>query len=372
MKTEATGIYIHIPFCAGKCPYCDFYSGLPDKREILRYTDKLAERIEKKAESLDADGLLQKADTLYFGGGTPSLLGAENLSRLISTVRKSFGLTDSPEITVEVNPCCRSFDFEMLKNGGANRISIGLQSADDSELRILGRRHSLADAEKCIIRARQAGFDNISLDLMIATPGQTHESLKRSVSFCTKAGAEHISAYILKLEPGTEFYRIQDSLLLPDEDKTAELYELMCQLLHEAGYEHYEISNFCRSGHEGRHNLRYWLDEEYLGFGPSAHSFFGGRRYYCPRSMEDFYSDITIDDGPGGDEEEFIMLGLRLSGGITDERFLSRFGHALPEKYKKRAAGMEASGLVKISDNGFALTEKGFLVSNAVIGKILD
>ena len=206
---------------------------------------------------------------------------------------------------------------------------------------------------------------------MIALPGQTKSSLERSVEFCAEQGAKHISAYILKIEPQTVFYKNREKLNLPDDDEAAELYEILCELMKQYGYKHYEISNFCKSVYESRHNLKYWHDEEYIGIGPSAHSFIDGKRFYCPRKMKSFEADESIPDGEGGGEEEFIMLGLRLSEGITNERYLQKFGKTIPEKYLRNAQRFEKAGLVRISDSGFALTEKGFMVSNSLITEIL-
>ena len=360
------GIYIHVPFCAAKCPYCDFYSHPPLGGEADRYTSALCGSIRdfSSPEKL-------RADTVYFGGGTPGLIGAHRIGRIISSVRERFAEAPGCEITAELNPSAEDLDFSMLRFAGVNRISVGLQSADDGELALLGRRHSSKGARQFVQRAKQAGFENISLDLMIALPGQTKEKLKRSVQFCIESGAVHISAYILKIEPGTVFYHKRDSLVLPDDDETAELYEYLCSLMRENGFGHYEISNFCLPGYESRHNLKYWHDEEYLGFGPSAHSFYRGKRYYSPRNMQDFYDGRIVPDGDGGSSEEFIMLALRLAGGLTEKRYAERFGTAIPQSIRRRAEKFTAAGLADVSENGIALTEKGFMVSNALIAEIL-
>ncbi len=364
---DKKGIYIHIPFCRKKCPYCDFYSRSGGEREYNNYTDMLCKQISDFSENKDV-----VADTLYFGGGTPTVLGAERITRIIESAKKSFTLNyPETEITVEVNPEKRDIDFGMLFSAGCNRISIGLQSANDEELQFLGRIHDTRDADRCIRSAINAGFNNISLDLMIALPNQTNESLRRSVDFCASRGAKHISAYILKIEEGTVFYKNKDNLNLPDDERTADMYEYLCSLMKEYGYEHYEISNFCLSGYESKHNLKYWHDEEYIGFGPSAHSFFRGKRFYRPANFKRCYTNEIIADGSGGDVEEFIMLGLRLSEGITNERFRIRFGYDIPEKYIRRAERFEPVGLTKILNNGFALTERGFMVSNPLIAEIL-
>ena len=368
---DSIAIYVHIPFCASKCPYCDFYSYRADMDAYKAYISMLNKIIFAKADTLQKNGKCGPVSTLYFGGGTPSIIGAVLLSEDIDSVKIGFGFIDDPEITVEVNPCCDSFDFEYLRSHGANRISVGIQSANDKELKLLGRRHDAKQAFNCVQRVRGAGFENISLDLMVGIPQQTPESLCNSVDFCLSLAPEHLSAYLLKLEEGTVYYRRQHTLDLPDDDASAMYYELLCELMRNNDFQHYEISNFCKSGFESRHNLRYWHDEEYLGFGPSAHSFFDGQRFFYPRSMEDFFEQKTISDGSGGDEEEFIMLGLRLSEGVTEKRFSDRFGIPIPYRYRSAASRFTASGLCTVTDDRIALTEKGFLVSNAVIASIL-
>ncbi len=362
------GIYIHIPFCEKKCPYCDFYSRLGTDQLYDEYTDQMISRISTSPYAKE-----YIADTLYFGGGTPSLLGAERIGKIIEAVKRNFFLkVERAEITVEVNPSKNDFDFTMLKLTGVNRISFGLQSANDDELKMLGRLHNSTQASKCIVSAQKSGFNNISLDLMLAIPGQTKESLRKSVDFCVKHNAVHISAYILKIEPNTVFARQKKCLNLPDEDEAADYYEYLCELMRQNGYVHYEISNFCKEGYEGRHNLKYWHDEEYLGFGPSAHSFMEGKRFYTPRKLKSFYTCEKTDDGNGGDEAEYIMLALRLKEGIDFGMFRKRFGYPFPEKYLEQGRKLAGIGLVDLRSSGISLSEKGFLVSNTVIAKILE
>lgn len=363
---KKTGVYLHIPFCRRKCPYCDFFS-VPDSSLFDDYTDALCSRIEYYG------GKLQRtADTLYFGGGTPSLIGEERLCRIAAAAVKSFGIGREAEVTVEVNPEKQDIDFHRLLEGGFNRLSIGLQSADDNELRLLGRLHDSEEAEKCIEMAKSSGFENISLDLMLATPSQTPDSLVRSIEFCASHGAKHISAYILKIEPGTPYSRIRDRLSLADDDGQAELYELACDKLEEYGYRQYEISNFAVPGFESRHNLKYWHDEEYIGIGPSAHSFIDGKRFFCERSIERFMEGAVTDDGEGGGPEEYIMLGLRLTEGVTNKGFRERFGTDIPRRYYLAAERYNKTGLLIADSTGIRLTRKGFLVSNALICEILD
>lgn len=359
------GLYCHIPFCRRKCPYCDFYSLSGHESAFEHYTQVMCGRMEEYAQRLS-----QKADTLYFGGGTPSLLGEERLCRIVRSAERGFGL-ENAEITAEVNPEKQDIDFDALRKGGFNRISVGLQSADDNELALLGRLHRTQEAADCIERIRQAGFENFSLDLMIATPAQTKESLLRSVDFCAEKGAPHISAYLLKIEPDTPYAKRTDRDFLCDDERQAELYLTAAERLAYHGYRQYEISNFAREGFESRHNLKYWHDEEYLGLGASAHSFLNGRRFFYDRSLESFYQDSVTEDGTGGDEEEFLLLGLRLAEGVTHERYQERFGKAIPDRILQRAAQLLPTGYVTLTPAGIALTVQGFLVSNAVIGYLI-
>ena len=363
---NSIGVYIHIPFCRRKCPYCDFYSIGYSAEKADIYTEKVCSSIRYFGESIR-----RNADTLYFGGGTPSIIGADRLCKMVNEIKENFGFSNNPEITVEVNPEKENIDFDKMRKNGINRISIGLQSANDSELKILGRLHNVKQAELCIDRAKSAGFQNISLDLMTSTPTQTKYSLEKSIEFCAKKDVQHISAYILKIEQGTPYYNIRETLDICDEDEQAEMYLFTVEKLREYGYHQYEISNFCKSGYESKHNLKYWHDEEYIGIGTSAHSFVNGKRFYFPRSFEDFYNLKTVSDGEGGSPEEFIMLALRLSEGLTEKRYKNRFGESIPEVYKNNAAKFSKLGFLEINSDGIRLMPKGFLVSNYIISEIL-
>ncbi len=359
------GLYLHIPFCNGKCPYCDFYSLTPSGDIIRRYVDALCREIDKTDRIFD---------TVYFGGGTPSQIGADNIAKIMSHIKR----TADCESTLECNPSDTGrensvFDFGKIAKSGINRISMGLQSANDSERKSLGRRGGTKEVETSIERIKKAGIDNISLDLMLGIPDQTEESLKRSIDFCQNSGAKHISAYMLKIEEGTPFYARKNLLSLPDEDKTCDFYLQTVSQLAEYGYSQYEISNFSLDGYESRHNLKYWHCEEYLGLGASAHSFVDGKRFFYERNIENFINGISpIDDGEGGDEEEYIMLALRLSEGLVFEKFANRFGHSVPETLIGNAKTLEKHGLVNVDNNSVSLTVNGFLVSNSVITTLLD
>lgn len=360
----AVGLYIHTPFCAGKCPYCDFYSLSGSQEQYDAYTAAVALELERFGGAA--------VDTVYFGGGTPPLLGSERLARLLCCVRKNYTLTPDAEITVEMNPGDASPELLCaLRKAGFNRLSMGVQSGIDSELRSLGRRHTAEQAAEAVAMARKAGFDNISLDLMLAVPGQTQESLMQSIDFLSSLSPEHISAYILKIEEGTPFAAAADSLELCDDDTQAELYLAAVGRLAEKGYGQYEISNFCRPGFESRHNLKYWHCEEYIGIGPSAHGFIGGRRYYYPRDLAAFLSNPQrVDDGEGGTPEEYIMLALRLTEGLTNEGYRRRFGCDIPPLVYSRTRMFAGVPLLCSDESGIRLTPEGFLVSNAIIAAL--
>lgn len=361
------GLYLHVPFCDGKCPYCDFYS-LPAVGEKMdRYTQRVMEALGEYAGRYG-----RRADTLYFGGGTPNLLGAKRLSAILARARECFGL-DGAEITVEVNPAedLRGFLRE-IRAAGANRLSVGLQSANGDELSLLGRRHTAAQAKKTVAYAQDAGFDNLSLDLMLAVQKQTRESLLRSIDFCADAGIQHLSAYLLKIEPDTVYGKKKETLCVPDDDEAGDLYLFACEELEKRGFHQYEISNFAKPGFESRHNLKYWRCEEYLGIGPAAHSFMEGKRFCYPRSLSAFLNGgEPVPDGDGGGFEEYAMLALRLTEGLTDEGCRARFGTGLPARMLKAAKLYEKGGLTVCKDGGFRFTPRGFLVSNLLTAEIL-
>lgn len=361
------GLYVHIPFCKSKCPYCDFYSLTDCAVSYDEYTLSVIECMEKYRDSLNL-----KCDTLYFGGGTPSLIGAENLCRITNRAKMLFGIDG--EITVECNPGGLSEDFFFeLADSGVNRISLGLQSAVDSERRKLGRASGREVIEKRISLCRSAGIENISLDIMLGIPGQNLNSLSETVSFCKSLDIPHLSAYILKIEEGTYFYSHKEKFCFPDDDDTADMYEYLCSELRSSGYTHYEISNFAKPGFEGKHNLKYWKCQNYLGIGPGAHSFIGNKRFFYPKNVYRFISEGDTEfDSFGGDESEYVMLALRLSDGLNFNSFYNRFGYCLPESLVKKIMYFEKSGFMKMNCERASLTEKGMLVSNTVISEIIS
>lgn len=364
---DTIGLYLHIPFCNSKCPYCDFYSFRADEAKKQEYIDALIREIKAKRRQFAC-----KADTLYIGGGTPSALSKAQLCEIIKTAKKEF-LTYNAEITVECNPHgLKKEFFEALYEVGVNRISLGLQSAKDSERKKLGRSADRNEIAKVIAGIKAAGIENISLDVMLGIPDSTLDSLKGTLDFCISQNIKHISCYILKLEEGTFFFKNQEKLNLPDEDSVCEMYLFMCDYLEKHGFKQYEISNFAKKGFESRHNLKYWNCEEYLGLGAAAHSFIGGKRFYYERNADSFIKGAEpIPDGEGGDFSEYAMLRLRLCDGLTEDRVKNRFGFEIPEKIRKNAEKFAADGYLVSDKKGIRLTPKGFLISNTIISELL-
>lgn len=369
---QTIGLYIHTPFCIRKCPYCDFYSAPPRSEEELdRYVEGVLTALERWARRYPCT-----ADTLYFGGGTPALLGGERLSAIIRRADELFSLhQNTPEITLEANPADDLADtLSAFAAAGGNRLSLGMQSAVPSELTALGRRHTPADVERTVADARRAGIDNVSLDLMLGISGQTTASALYSADYAASLGADHVSAYLLKIEPNTPYGHCPPPL--PDEDATADLYLAVMERLDGMGYHQYEISNTAKAGRESRHNLKYWDGQPYLGIGPAASSCLGGVRFTYPRDTAYFLEggDPVEDpaEGPAVDSpEEYALLRLRLSEGLTADGYRRRFGADLPAAWVESARRLPAHLVVGDGD-GIRLTRQGFLVSNSLICHILS
>ena len=363
------GLYLHIPFCQRKCAYCDFYSAFYGEEQLNSYTKGLISQIKAWGGRL----CRPLVDTVYFGGGTPSLLG-ERIIPIIGAVKGAFAVSDGAEITLEINPAGNSKEIlSAAKKAGVTRLSIGAQSGNNEILSLLGRTHKAEDTLNTVKAARKMGFDNISLDLMIGLPDSDLSTLKADLDFVLSAEPDHISAYILKTEKNTLFYKKRDSLNLPDEDETAEQYLYMCRYLEDKGFSHYEISNFAKEGNEGKHNLKYWHCEEYLGIGPSAHSFLDGERFYYPRDSRAFLrGEPPVSDGKGGSEEEYIMLALRLKEGLCFKEYRERFGKDLNDSIKKAALPLYNAGLLNVNDDSISLTDRGMLLSNSIITNLLE
>lgn len=362
------GIYLHVPFCRGKCPYCDFYSVTVSDELLDAYTDETVRRIHMLAEESIT------ADTVYFGGGTPSLLGGKRISRLLSALGSSVTIAKNAEITVEANPSSDLRDFlSGCAASGVNRLSLGMQSAVPRELAAIGRRHAPEDVLTAMDTARALGIDNLSLDLMLGIPYQTGDTLVQSIEFIKNSAPSHVSAYMLKIEEGTPFYKAKDTLPIADDDALADLYEAAFASLEQLGYRQYEISNASREGQEGRHNLHYWNCDEYIGIGPAAHGFWHGRRYFYSRSLRDYLAGTSPTfDGLGGSEKEYILLRLRLAEGLTERGMLERFGHGIPSPIVAYAGIPAMKQFCTYNGVSLSLTRKGMLLSNSVIAQFLS
>ena len=378
METDGSlGLYFHVPFCASKCPYCDFYSHC-DPARIPAYTAAVRRELDSGAgfRAFTDGGLWdRRVCSAYFGGGTPSSLPAAELRSILDAARVRFDFAPDAEITVECNPSLPepAAYFAALAAAGVNRISLGLQSAVDGERRRLGRRADAAAAADCIAAAKRAGIRDISLDLMLGIPGQTAQSLRESLSFCEAREIGHLSVYLLKLEENTFFYKNRKKLDLPDEDAAADLYLEACDFLEARGWRHYEISNFCRDGRVGRHNLRYWQGGDYLGIGPAAHSLYGENRFYYEADLEAFLGGTPCAyEGAGGGAAERLMLALRTDLGLELPAFTAAYAVSAPEKLYAQARSLAAHGLARFDGARLSLTDAGMLVSNAAILSLLE
>ena len=378
---EKLGIYIHIPFCRSKCDYCDFYSLAGREERMDDYQRALLAHLKESAFA--ARGF--SVDTVYFGGGTPSCYGAKRLKELLSAVKKYYKVEKEAEITLEANP--DSVDFKSLKalrRAGFNRISMGYQSACQAELEAVHRPHTVAQGDEAVAAARKAGFANLSLDLIYGLPAQTVSSWQNTVEHVLTLEPEHLSCYGLKVEEGTPLaarVAAGEERLLSD-DAQATLYLWTVSRLARAGYGQYEISNFARPGFASRHNLRYWLTQPYMGFGPGAHSDFGGRRYSWVRDLEGYIKGVLEGSVPLLDSQdlipqeergsEYLMLRLRTARGIEEWEYRgSYFMDFAPIEARLRE--FAAQGWAeKTAEGRWRLTPKGFLVSNQLIGDLLE
>ena len=340
------GLYIHIPFCANMCPYCDFYSVKYDKEIAESYAKQVTQEFDKYRGA--------EFDTVYFGGGTPSILEPQLIGNILEAARRAFKIADNSEITIECNPSKNlEEDFRQYSSFGINRISLGMQSAVKSERLALGRKAGKEGIAKAVYDAKAAGITNISLDLMLGTPKQTFEGLNETFDFINEMDVTHISAYMLKIEQNTPFYKLQNKLELPDDDTVSDMYLTAVERLAQMGFKQYEISNFAKTGYESKHNIKYWQLIPYLGIGKSAHSFWNGKRFYYDKDFN------IIDDGTGGSKEEKIMLGLRLKNGIKKSLI------------KRDLTPYIKAGYMEENSENISFTPKGFLVSNTIIAELI-
>lgn len=372
------GLYIHIPFCASKCGYCDFYSVAGRDNMMSRYQNALIKHLQESASGMSE----YYVDSLYFGGGTPSYYGSRRICEIFNVLKRNAQILKSAEVTVEVNPdSVAKGGLRAMREEGVNRLSIGAQSANNDILKIIGRRHNWQQVEKAVKMARSAGFDNISLDLMYGLPSQTKEDWIDTLTRALALHPEHISCYGLKLEEGTPMYgEYKDSPFLPSDDEQADMYLYTVEMLESYDYNQYEISNFSIKGFESVHNIKYWTLKDYMGFGPGAHSFVDGVRYSYVKSLSEYISGILgekniIDEyekiGQLESAGEYLMLGLRMNQGISGEEYkaIYRSGFEPIEYVMQR---FRDRGWAQFSDGRWSLTSSGFLLSNILIGAVLE
>ena len=373
------GIYVHIPFCKSKCEYCDFYSlgGSRDRRTTDQYLQALADHI-RETGRLAPD---YTVDTVYFGGGTPSFFGAENLEKILDELQKRFHFGADPEITLEANPdSVTPQGLKRLVRAGFNRISIGVQTDSDEQLKALGRPHNYRQAQQAVMMARRAGFDNISVDLMYGLPNQSREQWMQTLRNIIDLKTEHISCYGLKVEPGTKLWEYKDCANLPDDDAQADMYFYAVETLAEFGYHQYEISNFAKDGYICRHNLKYWMGDEYLSFGPCAASDFAGKRFTIKPDLESYITGVMskgivlseCESVPLRERAgEYLMLRLRTVDGVEAGEYTRSF--LLPfEPIEKALRVLEKNDLAVLENGRWHLTPKGFMLSNPILVKLLD
>ena len=375
---DKLGIYIHIPFCRSKCDYCDFYSLAGRDDRMDQYQKALLSHI-KETAPLAQDF---PVDTIYIGGGTPSYYGAKRLKELLGVIRKLYKVEKDAEVTVECNPdSVDEKSLKILRKAGVNRLSMGMQSANACELERIHRIHTPQQVNEAATAARKAGFTNLSLDLIYGLPGQTMDSWKATVEHALSLIPQHLSCYGLKVEEGTPLAaRVAQGEILPDDDQQADLYLWTVGRLERAGYPQYEISNFAKPGFASRHNLRYWLTQPYIGFGPGAHSDFGGRRYSFVQDL-DAYIQGVLQGGDIIDESEiipkrercgeYLMLRLRTVQGINEQEYRSTYFMDFAP-LQARLEQFRAQGWAEQTDGRWHFTPKGFLLSNQLIGDLLE
>lgn len=364
------GVYLHIPFCKSRCSYCDFATDVYRNAETVeRYVSALVREI----EGFDGDG--READTVYFGGGTPSLLTASQAGKILDAVNKKFSIAPGAELTMEMNPATVTPEtLAGYRSLGINRASFGVQTFDDTELKRLARGHNAQDARDTFRLLRSAGFDNISFDLIAGLPRQTLADWERNLDEASKLAPEHLSLYLLEIHEGTPLAEQirSERRPLPDEALAADMYELMVDRVGEAGYGQYEISNFALPARESRHNSKYWRLDPVYAFGVSAHSFDGANRYANERDTAAYVNLIEkLGSAENFREEtdtasEFAFLGLRMTDGIDLRDYERRFGVDLLGKYASDIEKLREAGLIEVEGENLRLTRKGMLYSNEV------
>lgn len=378
MPQHVRALYIHIPFCRVRCGYCDFYSQVPQEGELRPLVDALLAELRGLRATVDL-----RPDSIFIGGGTPTMLPPAELARLLSAAGENAAPADRLEFTVEANP--DTIDAEMaatLARGGVNRVSLGAQSFDPRELRILDRRHEPASVTEALATCRAHGIARLSLDLIFGVPGQTLASWQSNLARAVALGVDHLSCYGLTYEPGTPLHQRLKSgrVQCVDPDLEAEMYELTIEYLAAAGYEQYEISNFARPGAACRHNLVYWYNEPYIGIGPSAAGYIDGMRYRNVADTQAYVDAVHAGSSPQVEQErlaadasmrETVMLGLRLRQGIDRARFSTRFGHDPADYFRPTVEQQRELGYLELQPGNLRLTRQGLLVADSVAAAFL-
>jgi oxygen-independent coproporphyrinogen-3 oxidase len=379
-------LFVFIPFCKIKCTYCDFNAYANLARMMEPYAEAVAREIKAWGLSPERGASRLRAKTVYFGGGTPSIVPVEHIGKILSALQEGFDLEPDAEITLEANPGTLDLaKLQALAALGINRLSLGVQSFDDATVRRLNRGHTVADALETYSLARRAGFDNINLDFIYGLPLQTPEDWRATLKQALALAPEHLSLYALKVEQGTglEHQIRRGKYPMPDDDAAADMYELAEDMLDAAGYGHYEISNWAQSPisrFASRHNLTYWYDEPYIGLGAGAHSYFAGERYWNILSPVEYVQRLNRDASPVAEREvisrelemaETMILGLRLGEGVAFKRFADRFGEDIRDKYAEQLREVVRLELVELQEDRVRLTRRGRLLSNEVFWRFL-
>lgn len=376
----ANAIYIHIPFCEQICHYCDFNKFFLESQPVDDYVGDLIAEMTMYATDHEKEEPIQ---SVYIGGGTPTSMSEEQLASVIHAVRVLFPLSESCEFTVEVNPgSCDESKMERLFHEGVNRLSIGVQTFDEGLLSAINRDHEPGDAQKTVDMALRAGIVNLSIDLMFGLPGQSMKQWQETLGKAFELPISHISAYSLKIEPKTVFHQMQKKrqLRLPDEDLEADMFEELVTAAKHNGFHHYEISNFAKPGHESRHNLVYWDNREYYGFGAGAHGYLKGKRYANHGPLPKYMKAVSSGDRPireehqvalDGQKEEFMFMGLRKMAGVSLDDFEERYGVTVDETFPGVVDALTEDGLIVIKGRHVSLTEDGQLLANHVFEKFL-
>ncbi|MDF2948634.1 MAG: hemN [Sedimentibacter sp.] len=374
------GIYIHIPFCKQKCNYCDFYSIKWDDESENKYIEAVISEINSYKDKLCGNYIV---DTLFFGGGTPTIIKPENLGKIVDSLRGVIEIDKCSEISMEANPnTLTSENLRKYKNIGINRLSIGIQSLNDEILKKIGRIHNSTEALEAIDRAKNIGFENINADIMFNIPGQTGYDIDEAVTKIIEKGVKHISFYSLKLEKGTPMYSLEKNkkIIMPDEEIEREMYYAGRNVMEKNNLFQYEISNFAVKGFECRHNLKYWNQDEYIGLGPSAHSFMDNIRYSNPSDLKFYCDNINTSKFERIIHEqlekndlmfEYIMLRLRLTEGLSINEFNNKFSQDFKEVYKMQINFLVKNDLLEINSDFIRLTNKGMDISNYVIEEFM-